>query len=171
MKRRIDAHRPGEFAAIAAAEKKRPLVCRKQKMRHCERRRRLAGAAGGEIAEADHRDAGRLTLRLNASPRHRAINGGQGSEQAAAALAPPEGGLAHHSMIPKKPAPDLIRGGYRFSDKIMRITKKPVARVAVARDRDRARRGCDRARRRAVAPFWRRLPRPRCVQPDWRAKC
>jgi hypothetical protein len=22
-------------------------------------------------------------------------------------------------MIPKKPAPDLIRGGYRFSDKIM----------------------------------------------------
>ena len=23
------------------------------------------------------------------------------------------------SMIPKKPAPDLIRGGYRFSDKIM----------------------------------------------------
>jgi hypothetical protein len=27
--------------------------------------------------------------------------------------APPE------SMIPKKPAPDLIRGGYRFSEKIM----------------------------------------------------
>jgi hypothetical protein len=24
------------------------------------------------------------------------------------------------SMIPKKPAPDLIRGGYRFSEKIMR---------------------------------------------------
>jgi len=24
------------------------------------------------------------------------------------------------SMIPKKPAPDLIRGGDRFSDKIMR---------------------------------------------------
>jgi len=23
------------------------------------------------------------------------------------------------SMIPKKPAPDLIRGGYRFSEKIM----------------------------------------------------
>jgi hypothetical protein len=22
-------------------------------------------------------------------------------------------------MIPKKPAPDLIRGGYRFSEKIM----------------------------------------------------
>jgi hypothetical protein len=26
-------------------------------------------------------------------------------------------------MIPKKPAPDLIRGGRRFSDKIMRNKK------------------------------------------------
>jgi hypothetical protein len=26
---------------------------------------------------------------------------------------------SHQSMIPKKPAPDLIRGGYRFSEKIM----------------------------------------------------
>jgi hypothetical protein len=26
---------------------------------------------------------------------------------------------AHASMIPKKPAPDLIRGEYRFSEKIM----------------------------------------------------
>jgi len=25
-------------------------------------------------------------------------------------------------MIPKKPAPDLIRGGYRFSEKIMLAT-------------------------------------------------
>src|ERR1700738_2129168 len=30
-------------------------------------------------------------------------------------------------MIPKKPAPDLIRGGYRFSDKIM-LHKTPAAR-------------------------------------------
>jgi len=28
-------------------------------------------------------------------------------------IEPPE------SMIPKKPAPDLVGGGYRFSDKIM----------------------------------------------------
>jgi hypothetical protein len=28
-------------------------------------------------------------------------------------------------MIPKKPAPDLIRGGHRFSDKIMRKYNKP----------------------------------------------
>jgi hypothetical protein len=27
-------------------------------------------------------------------------------------------------MIPKKPAPDLIRGGYRFSEKIMLQYKK-----------------------------------------------
>jgi hypothetical protein len=26
---------------------------------------------------------------------------------------------ATQSMIPKKPAPDVIRGGYRFSEKIM----------------------------------------------------
>jgi hypothetical protein len=26
-------------------------------------------------------------------------------------------------MIPKKPAPDMIRGGYRFSEKIMLKTK------------------------------------------------
>src|SRR5580704_9040556 len=127
MKRRIDAHRANEFAAIAAAEKKRPLVRREQEMRYGQRRRCLAGAADCEIAEADHRHAGRRALRLNAAPRHRAIKGGKGREQAAAALAPPEGGLAHHSMIPKKPAPDLIRGGCRFSDKIMRITKMPVA--------------------------------------------
>src|SRR5580704_16934547 len=168
MKRRIDAHRTGKFAAIAAAEKKRPLVHRKQEMRHRERRRRFAG---GEIAEADHRHAGRLALRLNASPRHRAINGGQGGEQAAAALAPPEGGFAHHSMIPKKPAPDLIRGGYRFSDKIMRIAKKLFVPSAVAQDKDRAQRACDRARRRVFARSWRRLPRLRCAPPDWRAKC
>ena len=30
------------------------------------------------------------------------------------------GRLIGKSMIPKKPAPDLIRGGNRFSDKIMR---------------------------------------------------
>jgi hypothetical protein len=27
--------------------------------------------------------------------------------------------LQQKSMIPKKPAPDLIRGGHRFSEKIM----------------------------------------------------
>jgi hypothetical protein len=32
--------------------------------------------------------------------------------------------VARASMIPKKPAPDVIRGGYRFSDKIMLDTQK-----------------------------------------------
>ncbi len=27
--------------------------------------------------------------------------------------------MIYWSMIPKKPAPDLIRGGYRFSEKIL----------------------------------------------------
>src|SRR5271170_2774584 len=99
MKRRIDAHRSGELAAIAAAEEERPLVHRQQKTRHRERGRRLAGAAGGEIAQADHWHAGALALRLNASPSYRAINGRQGREQAAAALAPPEGRLAHHDAL------------------------------------------------------------------------
>jgi len=33
-------------------------------------------------------------------------------------------------MIPKKPAPDLIRGGYRFSEKIMFQGAAPAASVA-----------------------------------------
>ena len=28
-------------------------------------------------------------------------------------------GIKLEGMIPKKPAPDVIRGGYRFSEKIM----------------------------------------------------
>ena len=31
------------------------------------------------------------------------------------------------SMIPKKPAPDLIRGGYRLSEKIMLNERKGVS--------------------------------------------
>ena len=41
-------------------------------------------------------------------------------------------------MIPKKPAPDLIRGGYRFSEKIMR--KQTGGRAAATN------RGCVLAR-------------------------
>src|SRR3984957_2847050 len=107
-------------------------------MHHCERRRRLAGAAGGEITEADHRYAGGLAVRLNAPPRHRAINGGKGREQAAATLAPPEGGLAHHSMIPKS--------GYRFSDKIMRILRSSLLQAKLDEIRiERGKRAIERA--------------------------
>jgi hypothetical protein len=30
-------------------------------------------------------------------------------------------------MTPKKPAPDLIQGGHRFSEKVMRLQKPPAA--------------------------------------------
>jgi hypothetical protein len=38
-------------------------------------------------------------------------------------------------MIPKKPAPDLIRGGHRFSEKIMlkqEVRQSPVMALALA---------------------------------------
>jgi hypothetical protein len=35
-------------------------------------------------------------------------------------------------MIPKKPAPDLIRGGSRFSEKIMLKQKPRLPRLAAA---------------------------------------
>jgi len=34
--------------------------------------------------------------------------------------------LRKDCMIPKKPAPHLMRGGYRFSDKIMRQIKEAL---------------------------------------------
>jgi hypothetical protein len=42
-------------------------------------------------------------------------------------------------MIPKKPAPDLIRGGYRFSDKIMLKQKEPKALPGKLHSRNDAR--------------------------------
>jgi hypothetical protein len=36
-------------------------------------------------------------------------------------------GIARESMIPKKHAPDLIRGGCRFSEKIMLQQKEQAA--------------------------------------------
>ncbi len=58
MDRRVDAYRSGEPAAIAAAEEERPLMRGEQKCGNRERRRRLAGAADGEIAETNDRQAG-----------------------------------------------------------------------------------------------------------------
>src|SRR3977135_4090258 len=43
--------------------------------------------------------------------------------------------MGHENMIPKKPAPDLIRGGGRFSEKIMLKIQKPRSTVAGGRDR------------------------------------
>ena len=63
--RRIDPHRTGERAAIAAAEHERPPAGRRQHLRHRDRGRRLAGAAERQIADADDRNAGGA-----ARPRH-----------------------------------------------------------------------------------------------------
>jgi hypothetical protein len=90
-----------------------------QKTRYRERRRRFAGAADGQIAEADHRHAGGVARRLHTHCSDRTVNGGKRCEKTSCAGLPPEGRRAHQSMIPKKPARDLIRGGCRFSEKIM----------------------------------------------------
>ena len=55
--RRIDLHRAGRAAAIAAAEHERPPAGRRQHLRDRNRGRRLAGAAQRQIADADHRNA------------------------------------------------------------------------------------------------------------------
>jgi hypothetical protein len=43
-------------------------------------------------------------------------------------------------MIPKKPAPDAIRGGNRFSEKIMLKRKSPVRSRAEKKTREPLRR-------------------------------
>jgi len=94
--RRIDAHRAGKPSAVAAAEEEWPLARREEEMGDRKRSRRLAGAADGEVAEANHRHTGAAAVRLHAHGRHRAIDRGQGREQAACAGSPPEGRLAQH---------------------------------------------------------------------------
>ena len=51
----IDTHRPGQASAVAAAQEEKAFVRRKKEVPDRERRRRLARAADGEIADADHR--------------------------------------------------------------------------------------------------------------------
>ena len=55
--RRIDAHRPGQPTAMAARDhmRRHPAPAEPQDERH--HRRGLAGAAGGQVADADHRHA------------------------------------------------------------------------------------------------------------------
>jgi hypothetical protein len=119
MDRGIDAHGAGKASAVTAAQEERAFVRGEKEPSHCERCRRLAGATDGRIAEADHRHASAATLPTHAERRHRAIDARERAEQAAAAGPPPKGGLSHQCMIPNKLAPDLIRGGNRFPEKIM----------------------------------------------------
>ena len=56
--RRIDPQRPGQPAAVAAGQEVRPPAARDQLRRQRQGHRRLAGAAGDQVADADHRHAG-----------------------------------------------------------------------------------------------------------------
>ena len=129
--RRIDPHRPGERAAIAAAQEERRRARRLQQLADRNRGRRLAGAAEVEIADADDRYPAVAPGRGEAARRDRAVERGERREQRRrkASLPPPEGRLTH------------------------RLT---VARGEAASDRDRARQASDRARRparrRSAAP-------------------
>ena len=73
---------PGERAAIAAAEHERPPSGRGQNLRDRNRRRRLAGAARGQVADADDRDAGGASRLRHPPRRDRAVDGGQRRQQA-----------------------------------------------------------------------------------------
>ena len=58
MPRRIDPHRPGQASAIAARQEIRTFVRGEEEASDLERCRRFAGAADGEVAQANHRHAG-----------------------------------------------------------------------------------------------------------------
>ena len=95
MDRRIDPHRSGKPPAIAAAQKERPRMGGVQELRDRDRGRRLAGAADGEIAEANDRQAGagaRARACAEPPPRHRSRPSGE--QKAAGAGPPPEVRLA-----------------------------------------------------------------------------
>jgi hypothetical protein len=51
---------------------------------------------------------------------------------------------ARPSMIPKKPAPDAIRGGYRFSEKTSSNKKRPVQTISQSGMTIRRKRNNDR---------------------------
>ena len=91
-----------------------------EKTRDRKRRRCLAGAADREVAEANDRQADAAALRLQSQRRHRSVEPGKRTEQTSFSRLPPGGGLAHQSMTPKKPVPDLVPRGNRFSPTVMR---------------------------------------------------
>src|SRR6476660_6186681 len=101
MRRRNDAHRSAQTPAVAAGQKEWALACGEEKARHRDRRRRLAGAADGEIAETDDRHAGTLPLGVHAPGSNSAVQPRERYEQPAAAALPPESRFAHQRVIPK----------------------------------------------------------------------
>ena len=108
----IDPHRSGVAAAIAAGEKKRPLRRTDQQPRHRKRGRRLARAAEGEIADAEHRHLGLAARPPERLRSDRAIAGGQRRKQRGgdARAAPPERRLTHRPTGARaEAAPDRDR--------------------------------------------------------------
>jgi hypothetical protein len=95
-----DAHRSSESSAIAASQKRGALVRGEEEASDLKRRRRFAGTANGEVAEADHRHAGALSDGPHAQRRRYSINTGNRTEPPAATVRiPPEGRFAHQSLL------------------------------------------------------------------------
>ena len=138
--RRVDPHRARRAAAIAAAQKERPLAGGRQQPRDRDRGRRLAGAAEREIADADDRNAGarpRLRMRARRRPRHRRAR--------AAPAAPPQGPASAtrrpaHASPSRRLEPQLHqirlerrqRPFERAAERVHR-SRAPLARSRVAR--------------------------------------
>ncbi len=96
MDRRVDPHRAAQASAIAAAEKVGVRVRGQKEPRYRESRRRLAGAADREVAEADDRNADAAAGRIHPPRRDRAVDAGEGAKETAASRLPPKRRLAHY---------------------------------------------------------------------------
>jgi hypothetical protein len=125
---RLDSLRPGDAAAITAGEEEYVFAGRGQHLRDGDGGRRLAGAAEGEIADADDRHAGADAPVSHATRCHHSVARGQRRQQGRREprLAPPEAGLTH-----------------------VRCPGADLAAVSISTDKARVLASCDRARRRA----------------------
>ena len=104
-----DPMRSGVPPAIAAGERNGMLASRLQTFAQVHHQRCLAGAAGGEIAGADHRQPGAIGLGPRiARGRGPAVNGGerrQAGRHSAGAIAIPPGRLVkRHARNRRRPA-------------------------------------------------------------------
>jgi hypothetical protein len=71
-----------------------------EKLRHSQSRRSFAGAANGEIAQADYRQPGLPRWRPHAQPRRRAVERCQRRQRRAASGSPPKSRLTHQIVHP-----------------------------------------------------------------------
>src|SRR5262245_54699972 len=101
MPRRIDQERAGKGATIAAAEKDRPLARRAQHSRQRQRGWRFAGAADGQVADADDGRAGAPPRSAKSPLRNNTVSRCQWRKQSGSerVLAPPERRLTHGARV------------------------------------------------------------------------